>query len=61
MDETFTYENSFQHRYEKVGKIILLFQECKAQFESDDLTLVNLETTFTKLKKGKQEVQIQRP
>jgi hypothetical protein len=52
MDETFTYENSFQHRYEKVGKDpSYFFRNVKHIFESDDLTLVNLETTFTKAEK----------
>ena len=52
MDETFTYENSFQHRYEKVGKDpSYFFRNVKHIFESDDLTFVNLETTFTKAEK----------
>lgn len=51
-DETFTYTNSFPDRYERVGRDdSYFFKGVKHLFENDDLTLVNLETTFTTSKK----------
>jgi poly-gamma-glutamate capsule biosynthesis protein CapA/YwtB (metallophosphatase superfamily) len=51
-DETFTYTNSFPDRYERVGRDdSYFFKGVKHLFENDDLTLVNLETTFTTAKK----------
>ncbi|HHY82138.1 MAG TPA: CapA family protein [Clostridiales bacterium] len=50
-DETFTYLNSFPYRYEKIGKDdSYFFRGVKHIFQNDDLTLVNLETTFTTAK-----------
>ncbi|NLJ40196.1 MAG: CapA family protein [Clostridiales bacterium] len=47
-DETFTYTNSFPHRFQKVDEdFSYFFAGVKDIFENDDLTLVNLETTFT--------------
>jgi poly-gamma-glutamate synthesis protein (capsule biosynthesis protein) len=47
-DETFSYEYSFPHRLEIVGNdYSYFFRNVKPVFEKDDLTLVNLETTFT--------------
>ncbi|NLB40857.1 MAG: hypothetical protein GX815_01090, partial [Clostridiales bacterium] len=51
-DETFTYTNSFPDRYERVGRDdSYFFKGLKHLFDNDDLTLVNLETTFTTSKK----------
>jgi len=51
-DETFNYVNSFPHRYEKVGyDDSYFFKGVESIFHNDDLTLVNLETTFTSAKK----------
>jgi poly-gamma-glutamate capsule biosynthesis protein CapA/YwtB (metallophosphatase superfamily) len=51
-DEAFTYVNSFPDRYERVGgDDSYFFRGVKPIFENDDLTLVNLETTFTREKK----------
>ncbi|HZJ57793.1 MAG TPA: CapA family protein [Clostridia bacterium] len=51
-DETFTYTNSFPDRLEKVdGDWSYFFAGVVDIFENDDLTLVNLETTFTKVTK----------
>jgi poly-gamma-glutamate capsule biosynthesis protein CapA/YwtB (metallophosphatase superfamily) len=50
-DETFTYVNSFPDRYEKVGgDDSYFFKGVESIFHQDDLTLVNLETTFTTAK-----------
>ncbi|NMA95048.1 MAG: CapA family protein [Clostridiales bacterium] len=47
-DETFTYTNSFPDRLKKVnGDWSYFFAGVKDIFENDDLTLVNLESTFT--------------
>lgn len=51
-DETFTYTNSFPDRLNKVGgDWKYFFAGVRDIFENDDLTLVNLETTFTKATK----------
>lgn len=51
-DETFTYTNSFPDRLNKVdGDWGYFFAGVRDIFENDDLTLVNLETTFTKATK----------
>lgn len=51
-DENFTYVNSFPDRYEKVGRDdAYFFKGVKPVFDNDDLTLVNLETTFTTARK----------
>lgn len=51
-DETFAYVNSFPDRYEKVGRDdSYFFKGVESIFYNDDLTLVNLETTFTTAKK----------
>ena len=47
-DESFSYINSFPYRFEKVkGDYSYFFKGVREIFEKDDLTLVNLETTFT--------------
>ena len=47
-DESFTYTNSFPDRLKKVnGDWSYFFAGVKDIFENDDLTLVNLESTFT--------------
>jgi hypothetical protein len=51
-DETFTYVNSFPDRYDKIGRDdSYFFKGVESVFHNDDLTLVNLETTFTTAKK----------
>ncbi len=47
-DDTSSYYNSFPHRLEKEGgDFSYFFKGVKHVFEADDLTLINLETTFT--------------
>ena len=51
-DETFTYVNSFPDRYDRIGRDdSYFFKGVESIFHNDDLTLVNLETTFTTAKK----------
>jgi len=55
-DESFSYVNSFPYRFEKVGKdYSYFFKAVQSVFQNDDLTLVNLETTFTNAKKKAQK------
>ncbi|MBE3101772.1 MAG: CapA family protein [Firmicutes bacterium] len=47
-DESFSYTNSFPYRFDKVGNDNgYFFDGVSSIFQEDDLTLVNLETTFT--------------
>jgi len=51
-DESFSYINSFPYRFKKENEDYgYFFRGVKEVFENDDLTLVNLETTFTKAHK----------
>lgn len=51
-DEKYGYERSFDHEFElQKGDYGYFFRNVKDIFESDDLTIVNLETTLTTAKK----------
>ena len=46
-DEFFNYSDSFAAKYEEQGNPAYFFQNVKSIFEEDDLTIVNLEGTFS--------------
>lgn len=46
-DENFDYESGFVGRYEKEQNPAYFFEKVKPVFEKDDLTIVNMEGTFT--------------
>lgn len=46
-DENFAYEGSMPAKYDEVGDFNYFFENVKAVFEEDDLTIVNFEGTLT--------------
>lgn len=46
-DENFAYEGSMPAKYDEVGDFNYFFENVKAVFEADDLTIVNFEGTLT--------------